>query len=523
MANSNNPFVPRPMNEVKEELLGRAKDNRNPFLYTIFEEVAPVIAGLESVDREAWARGFSALAVPHEERAAKAAAAGDTDTARTEYLVAYDCHHVARYPAPNSPGKLAAYRKSQENFLKAARYFDPPLERVEMPFNGKSAEGKVAVGLLRKPKGATKPPVVVLWGGIDAFKEERPSDPRQRPSGNAGSSLLATAICEPGGTYSSNAASTSRQDGLVMACRSSSTSTNGLSSAPSALPSRGTRFDQSDPPGPDSASNTSAGSGVDAVNGARDVSQEHHRVVVSAVQRDPREGARIGLGPLRKQRRLAVTGRGDHGRERQARRAQLCDRVRLRHGARPGRGRGELDLHEVERNFSEGHREANATGAAPISYQRDEEDWLRTLRVDDGFGLQRGHHRRYGMRGAGRAAFAAILLLIAGTLNIIYGIGALDSANIYANDTRYIFTNLNTMGWVLIVLGRDPAHRRLLAARRQHLRPGDRDRRRQPRCDRGPAVDRRQRPVVVARDLRPLHLHHPRHRPAGRRRARPAA
>ena len=57
------------------------------------------------------------------------------------------------------------------------------------------------------------------------------------------------------------------------------------------------------------------------------------------------------------------------------------------------------------------------------------------------------------MRGAGRATFAAVLLLIAGTLNIIYGIGALDSANIYANDTRYIFSNLNTMGWVLIVLG----------------------------------------------------------------------
>jgi hypothetical protein len=43
--------------------------------------------------------------------------------------------------------------------------------------------------------------------------------------------------------------------------------------------------------------------------------------------------------------------------------------------------------------------------------------------------------------------------LIAGTLNIIYGIGALDKANIFTNDTRYIFTNLNTMGWVLIVLG----------------------------------------------------------------------
>ena len=57
------------------------------------------------------------------------------------------------------------------------------------------------------------------------------------------------------------------------------------------------------------------------------------------------------------------------------------------------------------------------------------------------------------MRGAGRATFAAILLLIAGTLNIIYGIGALDSANIFANDTRYIFTDLNTMGWILIVVG----------------------------------------------------------------------
>jgi hypothetical protein len=57
------------------------------------------------------------------------------------------------------------------------------------------------------------------------------------------------------------------------------------------------------------------------------------------------------------------------------------------------------------------------------------------------------------MRGAGRVLLAATLLLIVGTLNIIYGIGALDDANIFVNDKRYIFTNLNTMGWVLIVLG----------------------------------------------------------------------
>jgi hypothetical protein len=57
------------------------------------------------------------------------------------------------------------------------------------------------------------------------------------------------------------------------------------------------------------------------------------------------------------------------------------------------------------------------------------------------------------MRGGGRVVFAAVLLLIAGTLNIMYGIGSLDSANIFVNDQRFIFTNLNTMGWVLIVLG----------------------------------------------------------------------
>jgi hypothetical protein len=57
------------------------------------------------------------------------------------------------------------------------------------------------------------------------------------------------------------------------------------------------------------------------------------------------------------------------------------------------------------------------------------------------------------VRGAGRAAFAAFLLLLAGTLNVVYGIGALDNANVYVNDTRLIFDDLNTYGWVLIVLG----------------------------------------------------------------------
>ena len=57
------------------------------------------------------------------------------------------------------------------------------------------------------------------------------------------------------------------------------------------------------------------------------------------------------------------------------------------------------------------------------------------------------------MRGTGRVVFAAILLMLVGFINIIYGIGALDDANYFVNDTRFILSNLNTLGWVLIILG----------------------------------------------------------------------
>jgi pimeloyl-ACP methyl ester carboxylesterase len=46
-----------------------------------------------------------------------------------------------------------------------------------MPFKGCAGEGSAFIGLLRKPKGVANSPVIVLWGGIDAFKEERQCDP----------------------------------------------------------------------------------------------------------------------------------------------------------------------------------------------------------------------------------------------------------------------------------------------------------------------------------------------------------
>ena len=58
------------------------------------------------------------------------------------------------------------------------------------------------------------------------------------------------------------------------------------------------------------------------------------------------------------------------------------------------------------------------------------------------------------MRGVGRAVFAAILLLMAGTLNIIYGIGAISDANFFTDSgDHYVFAGLSTWGWVTLILG----------------------------------------------------------------------
>ena len=56
------------------------------------------------------------------------------------------------------------------------------------------------------------------------------------------------------------------------------------------------------------------------------------------------------------------------------------------------------------------------------------------------------------MRGVGRAVFVAVLLLIAGTLNIIYGIAAVGNAHFF-NNTQFVFSSLHTWGWITIIVG----------------------------------------------------------------------
>jgi hypothetical protein len=57
------------------------------------------------------------------------------------------------------------------------------------------------------------------------------------------------------------------------------------------------------------------------------------------------------------------------------------------------------------------------------------------------------------MRGVGSALFVGILLMIAGILNIVYGIAAVGNAHFWVNDTQFVFSTLHTWGWITIILG----------------------------------------------------------------------
>ena len=167
----------RPYSEVRDILMERARNARNPMDYAPLEEVRQILDRLGTLEREPWAEAFSASAERHVAAAQSAEAAGNTDVARREYLAAFGLFRAARYPAPNSPGKKAAYRQSQKAYFKAAALAGIAVERVEMPYAGKQAPGATIVGYLHKPRRDGALPIVVQWGGIDSFKEDRRPEP----------------------------------------------------------------------------------------------------------------------------------------------------------------------------------------------------------------------------------------------------------------------------------------------------------------------------------------------------------
>ena len=56
-------------------------------------------------------------------------------------------------------------------------------------------------------------------------------------------------------------------------------------------------------------------------------------------------------------------------------------------------------------------------------------------------------------RGLGWATFASVLLFLAGTWNFIQGILAVSRSHVYATGAHYVFSDLHTWGWIVLLLG----------------------------------------------------------------------
>jgi hypothetical protein len=62
--------------------------------------------------------------------------------------------------------------------------------------------------------------------------------------------------------------------------------------------------------------------------------------------------------------------------------------------------------------------------------------------------------RAYGARsGEGWLAFAGIMIIVLGTLNIIWGIAAIDRSGFFVGETKLIFDDLRTWGWIVLIIG----------------------------------------------------------------------
>ena len=152
--------------EIKTMIRERT-GKRNTFRYAKREDVESVLANLTSKDPELWAKEWSRVAKPYEEAGVKLEQASKFKEAQEAYVQAYAYYATGRYPTPHTPGKMACYRKSLEVYEKAGKYFEPPLERIEIPFGAK----KIPV-YLRVPRDGQKHAIVINFGGIDSFKAE---------------------------------------------------------------------------------------------------------------------------------------------------------------------------------------------------------------------------------------------------------------------------------------------------------------------------------------------------------------
>jgi hypothetical protein len=163
----------RTIDEIKVEAVRRAEVGQYPLIGLDPADVKEAFASIHTSDKDEWAAGFMHVADRYFDEAKsleKSTSPDKADLAKAnaDYIRAWRLYSFGRWPIPASPGKQRSYEKAIEAFLAHAKFFDPPLEVVHIPF-----EGKEIIGYLRLPKNATGPvPLVIAVNGLDSRKED---------------------------------------------------------------------------------------------------------------------------------------------------------------------------------------------------------------------------------------------------------------------------------------------------------------------------------------------------------------
>ncbi|POM23310.1 2,6-dihydropseudooxynicotine hydrolase [Actinomadura rubteroloni] len=132
-------------------------------------DYADAVALYAAVDGgEPWPDAAARLGAAGAARARRALAAGHRHSALGWFRRASACHRFGQVPLPDAdPRKRAMYRDLIDTYGAAGELLDPPLEHVRVPHR----DGTLAAWLHR-PAGVVRPPVVLLFGGFDGWREE---------------------------------------------------------------------------------------------------------------------------------------------------------------------------------------------------------------------------------------------------------------------------------------------------------------------------------------------------------------
>src|ERR1700746_3327560 len=151
----------RTLDEIKTEAIRRAENGMYPLIGLDPADVKEALASIHTKDKDEWAAAFMAVGDRYANEA-KSLEATDPTKANADYIRAWRIYSFGRWPVPASPGKQKSYAKAIEAFLAHAKFFDPPLQVVHIPF-----EGKEIIGYLRLPKNANGPvPLVIAVNGL---------------------------------------------------------------------------------------------------------------------------------------------------------------------------------------------------------------------------------------------------------------------------------------------------------------------------------------------------------------------